>query len=333
MIMRSSLKQKMLSLDFHLANVGVTMKREKGVIVSFLFHSLFQSESETLSGVMDPQQGITVQMFADFVRYFHSQGYEFVSPDQLASGLNIDGKYVLLTFDDGYYNNLRAIPVLEQFGAPAVFFISTAFVKSGNSFWWDVVYREERKRGNADSAIKSKIGRFKRLMALDIKARLNDEYGSSAVLPVSDADRPFHPSELRDFSKHSLVFLGNHTRDHAILTNYSHREIADQISLAQREVEEMTGLTPKIIAYPNGSESAAIRAIAKKVGLQFGIGVRPGRIQLPISADASESMNLNRFTLWGDRDIEQQCLVSRSPVSAQRIVQELKRQFFFSFSS
>ena len=333
MNMRSGVKKKMLSIDLCLADFGLRVKREKGVILSFLFHSLFKSENEALSGAMDPQQGVTVQMFAEFVRYFHNHGYEFVSPDQLGKGLNPDGKYVLLTFDDGYYNNLRALPILEQYGAPAVFFISTVYIRSGSSFWWDVIYREDRKRGNADSAIKRKIGRFKKFTAQDINARLSDEYGPIAALPVSDVDRPFSPSELRDFSKHPLVFLGNHTRDHAILTNYSPREIAEQISHAQRGIEEMTGLTPRMIAYPNGSASALIKQIAKEAGLQFGIGVRPGRIQLPISVGAGESMNLNRFTLWGNREIEQQCLVSRSPLSAQRIVQGLRRKFFFSFLS
>ena len=41
----------------------------------------------------------------------------------------------MLTFDDGYYNNHLALPVLEEFDVPALFFISTNHVKQQKCFW------------------------------------------------------------------------------------------------------------------------------------------------------------------------------------------------------
>jgi peptidoglycan/xylan/chitin deacetylase (PgdA/CDA1 family) len=45
---------------------------------------------------------------------------------------------VALTFDDGYADNLHnALPLLEQFGAAATFFVTTGAVSNPREYWWD----------------------------------------------------------------------------------------------------------------------------------------------------------------------------------------------------
>ncbi len=45
---------------------------------------------------------------------------------------------IALTFDDGYLDNfLTAKPLLEQYGIPATFFVSTGNLGSAKEFWWD----------------------------------------------------------------------------------------------------------------------------------------------------------------------------------------------------
>ena len=117
-----------------LAALSLAMGQESPALVSFLFHSLFQDERERNYDLLDPQQGITVKMFRRFVEYFLEKGYLFVSPEDLLGGMATTGKYILLTFDDGYCNNLRSIPVLEEFGVPAVFFLSTDHIQHQKSF-------------------------------------------------------------------------------------------------------------------------------------------------------------------------------------------------------
>ena len=85
-------------------------------------------------------------MFECFVEYFHRHCYTFVSPNEIAHGLDSNGKYVLVTFDDGYFSNAKALPVLERHGLPAALFVSTDHVLQGKAFWWDVVERESLRR-------------------------------------------------------------------------------------------------------------------------------------------------------------------------------------------
>ncbi len=45
---------------------------------------------------------------------------------------------IVVTFDDGYIDNLReALPLLERHGVPATIFITTGNIGSEEEFWWD----------------------------------------------------------------------------------------------------------------------------------------------------------------------------------------------------
>jgi len=49
---------------------------------------------------------------------------------------------VIVTFDDGYADNfLEALPIIEEVGIPATFFLSSAAIGSIEEFWWDELER------------------------------------------------------------------------------------------------------------------------------------------------------------------------------------------------
>ncbi|HKW61706.1 MAG TPA: polysaccharide deacetylase family protein [Candidatus Acidoferrum sp.] len=318
---RAFVQRAVLSVDEKLASVSRWLHREQGTILSFLIHSLFASEEEAQCGLLDPQQGFTVAMLREFLAYFMREGFRFLSPRDLAEDLSPGGKYILLTFDDGYFNNTRALPLLEEFNVPAAFFISSGHVKQGKAFWWDALYRESGKRGRFAEEVRHKAAIYKQMAPLQIEADICSRFGRLALSPVGDLDRPFTPSELAKFASHPLVFLGNHTRDHAILTNCFSEEIRSQILDCQESLCEMTGKSPEIIAYPNGNCSREIGEAASGAGLLFGLLARPGRNLLPLQGGTSRAMTMKRFTLWGDRPVEAQCRASRSPLSLYRVLQ------------
>ena len=319
---RSQLKKTIYTLDDWLARVCLPITDQRGLFLSFLIHGIFKSEEEARSGLLDPQQSITVDMLRRLIEYFTRIGYKFISTEDLVEGPSQSGKHVLLTFDDGYYNNLSALPVLEDFGVPAVFFISSGHVELSKAFWWDVVHREFKKRGRTDEEIRLAGARYKQFRTSEVESDIRQEFGESALQPVSDLDRPFTASELRKFANHRLVFLGNHTKDHAILTNYSGTEISEQIRDGQDDIRRLTGKTPQIIAYPNGNYSSEVLEAAKEAGLQFGLLAQAGRNRLPMESGAVEAMTLKRFTLWGDRAVEEQCRASQSGISLYRLLKK-----------
>ena len=56
------------------------------------------------------------------------------------SGFAVERPTALITFDDGYRDNFdTAVPILEELGVPATFFIPTGFLQSPRLPWWDHV--------------------------------------------------------------------------------------------------------------------------------------------------------------------------------------------------
>jgi len=306
------------SFDGVISRAWLAASGENSVLLAFAFHGLFESQQEINHEILDPQQGITVEMFRQFLEYFEQHDYQFVSVDDIQQGLKVGGRYLLLTFDDGYYNNLRALPILEEFNAPAVFFVSTGHVKSGKAYWWDVLYRERRKKSVSITRVRRSQTRCKILKTATVEDQLRAEFGSRALRPVCDLDRPFSIAELQKVANHPLVTIGNHTQDHAILTNYSQEEVAAQIQGAQDDLFEWTGRSSNCIAYPNGNCSPEIEKTALRAGLQLGVLAIEGSNPVSLVPGSRDAMNIKRFYLWRGSSIISQCDASRFRFSVRR---------------
>ena len=274
-------------------------------LVNVLFHSLYESPAQLGKGELGPNQNVTVADFRGFVEEMLENGYTIVSPGQLDAGLKPGGRYLTITFDDGYVNNTLALDVLNQFRVPATFFVSTDHVQQNKAFWWDAFSRELSRSGVSQSGQKAEIERVKTWTPEKIDAFLCERFGPSVLSPHGDIDRPFTPEELQQFALNPWVHLGNHTRDHAILTNCTPDEMANQIETCQAALEDMVGYRPIVIAYPNGNCSPSAVNAALNAGLRLGFTVAPHRTQLPLTE--STRMTLGRFLFFGGQDIRRQC--------------------------
>jgi peptidoglycan/xylan/chitin deacetylase (PgdA/CDA1 family) len=292
-------------------NVG-RVKRDGPTLSTFLFHSLFTGPDEIREGVISPQQAITVDQFRRFVRHYVDHGYTFIGPGDLSAGLRPDRRYVMVTFDDGYYNNRRSLPVLEEFQVPAVFFISTGHVREGRCFWWDVLYRKRRGQGVAKQEISAEGSMLKSRRNPAIEAHIKSEFGADSLTPIGELDRPFSPAELAEFAASPFVHVGNHTMEHAILTNYDEEEVYEQVSGCQSDLAQLCGEEPSIVSYPNGNYNDAVIRACHRAGLTHGITVERRKQPLPLSQGSPGCMVLGRFTLWGHQDIDHQCELFRS---------------------
>ncbi len=311
--------------DDLIASMSPRLFPEEGSILTVLFHSLFRSRSESELGTMDPQQKVTVADLRLFIEHFLASGYSFLSPDDMAGDTVPAKKGMLLTFDDGYYNNTLALDVLAEYRVPAVFFISSNHVLEGKSFWWDALFRGMSRRGRSPREIGRETRKLKKLRTAQIEDSLRAEFGSTVLEPMGDADRPFGPDELEQFARHELVHIGNHTADHAILTNYTHEEARLQIRGCQAALERLTGRRPTSIAYPNGNYSPAVVDAALAEGLSMGVTLVFRKNRMPL-ASGRERMSLGRFLFWGDRDLHGQCRVLRSGLVPSHLLRRMLKR-------
>jgi peptidoglycan/xylan/chitin deacetylase (PgdA/CDA1 family) len=322
--MGSFWKQALTKLDEQLALAHLALVPERPALSVFMFHALFEHEAAMALNQVDPQQRITVRIFEEFVAYFQAHGYTFVTPADILGSLIPTKKYACITFDDGYYNNLLALPILRKYGVPATFFIATHHVQTGTAFWWDVVYRARQLQPLPEADQQAEYALLKQLRHDEVEEYLLTYFGSTALQPLGDLDRPFTTAELAAFASEPEVVLGNHTAHHAVLTNYSPTGAGQEIADSQEFLAQLTGTAPSAIAYPNGNISPAVVAVAKDAGLHLGTTVQPGKNYLPFAQHEVDILALNRFLLWGDREVARQCALFRTDFQLKRLLRSLR---------
>lgn len=318
--MGKSWKNALNRLDEAVGRACLAVLPERPALLVFMFHVLFEDEAAMTLNLVDPQQRITTRIFAQFVAYYLTHGYTFVSPGEVVHGLDPTKKYVLITFDDGYYNNHLALPILRHYGVSATFFISSHHVLTGQAFWWDVVYRERQRQPLTPPAQHAEYAQLKQWRHPEIEQYLLAHFGPTALQPVGDLDRPFTSAELRAFAREPEVFLGNHTAHHAVLTNYLPEAAGRELVACQQHLLEIAGTAPCAVAYPNGNTSTAVVAAAAAAGLRLGVTVRAGKKYLPFARHHVNLLQLNRFLLWGDQDVAAQCARFRIDVRLRNVL-------------
>jgi len=315
-------------IDNKISRLSLKLFEEKKSLITILFHGLFNNEDEIKLKHVHPQQSMTVQKFRQFIDYYIKHDYIFVSPDDIQNGLNPNKNHILITFDDGYYNNHLALPILKEYNIPALFFISSNHIEQNKCFWWDVIYRERIRVGVKKDDIFKETELLKDKKNPEIENYIKENFGNTAFNPLGDIDRPFTPKELKEFSKDKYVFIGNHTSNHAILTNYTSNEVREEIENAQKSILKMTGILPTIISYPNGNYSKNIIKVSKMVnGLKLGITTIHKKNLFPLFSKEDNSFILSRFTLWGNKNIASQCKLFRSDIHLYKsIIKILKKR-------
>jgi len=103
-----------------------------GNVAILMYHKVTHSQNDSLS--------ITIDYLRKQFDYILSQEYKVVSFTQLmeieASAKNLSGKYLVLTFDDGYKNNKDLLlPLLDEYGFCAAIFLTVGYIGKENV--WD----------------------------------------------------------------------------------------------------------------------------------------------------------------------------------------------------
>jgi peptidoglycan/xylan/chitin deacetylase (PgdA/CDA1 family) len=83
--------------------------------------------------------------FREQLEILQSSGLRVMHLRELAASLaagKVPKRSVVLTFDDGYLDNLEnGRPLLERYAIPATVFVASGYVASEGEFWWDAMER------------------------------------------------------------------------------------------------------------------------------------------------------------------------------------------------
>ena len=267
---------------------------ENSHLLAYYFHGIYETGRQKQLNHVDPQNNITVKEFITFIDYFLSNNYHFVNPDDILARLPENKRYILLTFDDGYFNNTLAIEILNKYKIPATFFVTTKNILKHESYWWDIIFKYRAKESVSLKKIREEQAYLKKFKYDDIDDYIIKHFGIRASMPWSDIDRPLKTEELYEISQNPLVTIGNHTHNHTILPLYDTKEIINQCRKSNKILSQIIGQEPKFIAFPNGNFNAEILEICKQEGFNIAFNTVKKSNKLPILSD-SPIMNLSRL--------------------------------------
>ena len=216
----------------------------------------------------------------------------------LAAGEEPPPGTVVITFDDGYRDNLEvAAPILARHGLPAVVYLATTYVDEGETQWaerFDTTVAT-RTRHRCPRPPAEPGGAFG--AAVD----LNDPAAGAEVLSAwhhllmaaSYPDRArllaalaqeLEPAEepprltltwdeVRELATRYPQFeIGVHTANHVDLAAADEATIWDELVTSINAVEKETGVRPRHQSFPYGRVSAEARRLMAEAGLETAMG-------------------------------------------------------------
>ena len=213
---------------------------------------------------------------------FLKKNYNVLSVQQFDRHLIDQTKFpenaVLLTFDDGYADNHHyALPLLEEHGLQALFYIASGYIGSQREFWWDELERllllNPEMPGTLTSSIE-RIGPFWDTLPSPTELRVIYERSLEELrgLPSIQRDAllgklrvalhdsgqreshlPMTEDELRAFATSPSVVIGAHTVGHPSLVRLAEDEQRMEITQSKQQLEKLLGNVVPYFSYPFGT--------------------------------------------------------------------------------
>jgi peptidoglycan/xylan/chitin deacetylase (PgdA/CDA1 family) len=229
---------------------------------------------------------------------------------------------VLLTFDDGYRDNLTlALPLLQKHGVKAVFFIPTGFMGEGRLFSWErigaliarcrrpairISYPEPAQFFLGDESARRCASRWlihiSRTRGGVDEARFLTELAAACEVPWdSSIERGIADELILDWNGvRALVEAGmevqSHGHSHALFPFITPEQVLHEASKSRQMLEAQTGQSQVAIAYPAGVGLAPGQpsyAAVAKAGYKLGFCLGSKSIRL---GQVSDWLSVPRLT-------------------------------------
>lgn len=217
----------------------------------------------------------------------------------VVSGKTPDDDLLVLTFDDGYRDNLtHAAPILTDAGLPATFYVTASCMTERMPFWTEMVAailraapplavrvdldggpcglstEDDRRRRESCLAL---IGRLRRLPLAVVTSSLDRIAGALGVdlAAARDATPPVMSEEdLRVLAARFRV--GSHTVNHPYLPVESAERQRAEIFDAKRLLEDAIRTPVLDFCYPGGGNDEASRRLVAEAGYRSATTTRLG---------------------------------------------------------
>ena len=197
-----------------------------------------------------------------------------VSVNDLKLNRNLKEENVVITFDDGFKNNLNAIEILDKFKLPAILYLTIGNLLEKKMFWVDIIedfiysnqnFTNSLQLDDTIYMINNDENKYHSL--LKIKFKLKRMVKSKRDLFISslfskynykpNTDYPLYKllsvNDIKKINKNPLFTIGGHTLYHDPMTTFDCTEdlIKDTFQTI-KHLEHITGEKIDNYSYPEG---------------------------------------------------------------------------------
>lgn len=267
---------------------------------------------------------VTEQALKDLIERFEGNGYEFISIEELYQRLihqkTKHRRSIVLTFDDGYKDNLTlAYPILKRKKIPFCLYVTTDFPNAKARLWW---YALEglilsQKQINFDfnggsylwklNTPKERNTAFNEIKCLLLANSSHQEEIFSKLGLKTDIFFQLSQKlclswdEIKKLAEDPLVTIGAHTTTHRRLSALTEAELQFEIQNSKSELEKKLGINIIHFSYPFGDRDSCGPREFKAVeaaGFKTAVTSREGNIQY---RHKENNYTLPRFLVGGGR--------------------------------
>jgi len=262
------------------ARKGAAAPRRGGFGVVLLYHRI-----EEHWGIHD--LAVPAALFEAQLDWLRRECHVLPLEELLATASsNLPDRAVALTFDDGYVDNLTtAAPLLQKYGLPATFFLTTRGLEDRTEYWWDLLERVMLATPGVPSSFAVEIGgktetlstgtNEERLVAhgrlhdIMVHAMLQDRdavvarlrsWGGAGVPRA----RPMVADEMRQLLGYANVTIGAHTVNHLALPDQGADAVLREIHDSCAALTRLAGKPVDIFAYPYGACDRVSAAVVRR---------------------------------------------------------------------
>lgn len=241
---------------------------------------------------------VTAAQFREQLRVL-DRHFTVIDIDTLCAGLS-GGKLppnpLLISFDDGYRSCVdAALPILQELGFPATFFIATHYVSERRLYWWDriayLVHHADPTRialsyprpmeldlGDAGTARRQLLRLVKQERALDLERFLAGLAAATGTEWNDELETRLANQLIMTWDDiRTLAAAGmdieSHTRRHRVLQTLSSEQMAEELAGSRDDIERAIGKPVRTVAYPVGysiTRESAIRRAVQDAGYEIG---------------------------------------------------------------
>lgn len=246
---------------------------------------------------------IDVEVFEKQIKYLNKY-YEVISIEEFEKRFltnSFTNSEVVLTFDDGYANNLYVVePILNKYNLPYTVFISTEHIATGQYYPTSVnriivkgsglkkislpsqnISFSIETENDINNTVDSISNLLKTLTLKRVREITNDLINNVSkdkwleLQEKYNSVRPMNWDEVIELSNRKNVTIGSHCKYHICChDNQDLEEIERQILESKQIIEDKLKIECNYFAYPNGDFTNSSNAIVRQAGYKMGFSTQ-----------------------------------------------------------